>query len=132
VRTLAVVAALALFACSTTAVTVPRRAFEDIPVPREWVSYSRDAVITETPTITTAKLVYFAKTSVDATLADARRLLLVNGWAETKSERFVNPEKFPGVWAAFAKGDDTCRVTVIEGQHATHVEYAVARVNPPR
>ena len=69
---------------------------------------------------------------VRPSLEEARRLLLQNGWAETKSERFVNPEKFPGVWAAFAKGDDTCRVTAIEGTHATHVEYAVARVNPPR
>ena len=50
---------------------------------------------------------------------------------ETKSERFVNPEKFPGVWAEFAKGDDICRVTVIEGSHATHVDYTVARVNHP-
>jgi hypothetical protein len=132
VRTLVVVAALALFACSTTAVPIPRRAFEDIPIPPQWVSYSRDAVITETPTVTTARLVYFAQTPVDATLADARRLLLENGWSETKSERFVNAERFPGVWAAFTKGDDTCRVTAIEGQHATHVEYAVARVNPPR
>ena len=111
---------------------MPRRPFEDIPVPPQWVAYSRDAVITETPTVTTAKLVYFAQTPVDATLEEARRLLLQNGWAETKSERFMNPEKFPGVWAAFAKGDDTCRVTAIEGTHATHVEYAVARVNPPR
>ena len=44
----------------------------------------------------------------------------------------MNPEQFPGVWAAFSKGGDTCRVTAIEGTHATHVEYAVARVNPPR
>ena len=131
-RTLLVVAALALSACSTTAVRIPKSAFEDIPVPPQWVSYSRDAVLTETPTVKTAKLVYFAQTSVDATLADARRLLVENGWAETRSERFVNAEKFPGVWAAFTKGDDTCRVTAIEGQHATHVEYAVARVTPPR
>lgn len=101
-------------------------------MPAQWVPYSRDAVITETPTITTAKLVYFARTPVDATLDDARRLLVQNGWAETKSERFVNEEKFPGVWAAFTKGGDTCRVTAIEGAQATHVEYAVGRVTPPR
>src|SRR5262245_16900712 len=111
---------------------MPRRALDDVPVPPKWVWCSRDALITETPTVATARLVYFAQTPVDDTHADARRLLLENGWAETKSERFVNAEKFPGVWAAFAKGDDTCRVTAIEGQHATHVEYAVARVNPPR
>ena len=54
------------------------------------------------------------------------------GWAERKRERFVNPERFPGVWADFAKGDDHCRVTVIEGSHATHVDDTVARANRPR
>jgi len=42
----------------------------------------------------------------------------------------VTMEKFPGVWAEFLKGDDICRVTVIEGAGATHVEYTLARVNP--
>jgi hypothetical protein len=44
----------------------------------------------------------------------------------------VNADKFPGVWADFIKGDDLCRVTVIEGTGATHVDYTVARVNPAR
>ena len=38
--------------------------------------YSRESVITETPTVTTAKLIYFARTSVDASLEEARRLLI--------------------------------------------------------
>jgi hypothetical protein len=130
VRTVLIVTALALCACSS--VRIPRQAFDDVPVPKQWVPYSRDAVITETPTITTAKLIYFAQTPVDVTLDDARRLLVQNGWAETNSERFVNDKKFPGVWAAFTKSGDTCRVTVIEGAQATHVEYAVGRVTPPR
>jgi hypothetical protein len=81
----------------------------------------------QTPTVTAAKFIYFAESRVDPTLAQARQLLAQSGWTETKSERFVNPEQFPGVWAEFTKGDDSCRVTVIEGHHATHVDYTVAR-----
>src|SRR5262249_61489792 len=109
-------------------VTVPRQPFNDIPVPVEWVPYSRQSVIVETPNVTTAKLVYFSEEKFDATLEHARRLLVQTGWTETKSERFLDPERFPGVFADFAKGLDTCRVTVIEGSHATHVDYTVARV----
>jgi hypothetical protein len=122
--------AIALTACAP-AVTVPRQPWDDLPVPREWVSYSRDSAIVRTPQATTAKLIYFSETSVDATLERARSLLTDAGWTETKSERFVNPEKFPGVWADFMKGRDLCRVTVIQGSSATHVDYTVARVNPP-
>jgi len=100
-------------------------------VPREWVSYSRDSTIVQTPKATTAKLIYLSEKSADATLEQARALLTQAGWTETKSERFVNPEKFPGVWADFVKGGDLCRVTVIEGSSATHVDYTVARVNAP-
>jgi hypothetical protein len=131
VRTLALASALLVSACAS-AVPMPRQPFDDIPVPAQFVPYSRDSVITETPTVTTAKLVYFVQTPVDATLADARRLLVENGWKESKSERFVNAEKFPGVWAEFVKDADTCRVTTVEGAHATHVEYAVARATRPR
>ena len=111
---------------------MPRQPFSDIPVPAEWVAYTRDSVIVETPKVTTAKLIYFAEEKVDATLEHARRLLTEKGWTETKRERFLNPENFPGVWADFAKGEDTCRVTVIQGSHATHVDYTVARVTGSR
>jgi hypothetical protein len=121
-------AAVALGACGP-GVTVPRQPFNDIPVPAQWTPYSRDSVIIQTPGVTTAKLIYFTETSVDATLQNVRQLLTQMGWTETKTERFVNPEKFPGVWADFSKGDDICRVTVIEGTHATHVDYTVARIN---
>jgi hypothetical protein len=113
-------------------VTVPRQPFNDIPIPVEWVPYSRDSVIVETPKITTAKLIYFAQENVDVTLGHARQLLTQMGWTETKREEFINPEKFPGVWAEFAKGEDICRVTVIQGSHATHVDYTVARVTRSR
>ncbi len=117
-------------ACAT-AVPVPRQPFDDIPVPREWISYSRESVIIQTPKAVAAKLIYFTEATVDRTLDRARQLLIGAGWTETRSERFVNPEKFPGVWADFAKGGDTCRVTVIEGADATHVDYTVARLNRP-
>jgi hypothetical protein len=126
-----VVSALCLSACAA-AVPMPRQLFDDIPVPREWVQYSRESVIIQTPKATAAKLIYFTETKVDTTLEQARHLLTQAGWTETRSERFVNPEKFPGVWADFAKGDDTCRVTVIEGADATHVDYTVARLNRPK
>jgi hypothetical protein len=84
------------------------------------------------PKVTTAKLIYFAEEKVDAALEHARQLLTRMGWNETKSERFVNPEKFPGVWVDFTKGEDLCRVTVIQGSHATHVDYTLARANQTR
>lgn len=111
---------------------MPRQPFADVPVPREWVAYSRASAIVETPKITTAKLIFFAESKVDVALDQARQLLTQMGWVETKSERFVNPENFPGVWADFAKGEDVCRVTAIEGTYATHIDYTVARVNRPR
>lgn len=120
-------AALALLSSCAPAARVPREPFEDVPVPAEWVPYSRDAAIVQTPQVTAAKLLYLSRQSVDASMDEARRLLLEKGWTETKSERFVNPERFPGVWTEFAKGEDVCRVTVIEGAQGTHVDYAVAR-----
>ena len=45
------------------------------------------------------------------------------GWSMTAAGGPANDD--------FAKGDDICRVTVIEGSHATHVDYTVARVNRP-
>jgi hypothetical protein len=123
--------ALLLAACAAPR-AFPVQGYPDLPVPRSWTPYSRAWMRVETPTGTAAKLVYFSGEKVDATLDQARQLLTSSGWQETRSERFVNPEKFPGVWADFTKGADTCRVTVIEGTHATHVDYTVARVNAAR
>src|SRR5262245_56680621 len=109
------------------ATRVPRQPFEDVPVPTEWVPSSRDAAIAQTTDVTAAKLLYLSRSSVDASLDEARALLLEKGWKETRSERFVNAERFPGVWAEFAKVDDVCRVSVIEGAQGTHVEYTLAR-----
>lgn len=129
-RVIVIGTALWLGACAPVAVPMPIQPFPDVPVPVEWVPYSDDWVMIRTPKITAARLIYFTQENVDATLAHARRLLATAGWMETRAERFVNAEKFPGVWAEFTKGDDLCRLTVIEGTGATHVDYTLARVNP--
>ena len=35
-----------------------------------------------------------------------RGLLVQSGWKQTATERFVNAEKFAGVWADFVKDDE--------------------------
>ncbi len=129
-RAILIGAALGLVACAPIAVPMPLQPWPDIPVPVQWTPYSDDWAIIRTDKVTAARLIYFTQTNVDTTLADARRLLTNAGWTETRADRFVNAEKFPGVWAEFAKGDDICRVTVIEGSGASHVDYTIARVNP--
>lgn len=131
VRVALAACALLLSACASTG-GLPREPFADIPVPPEWRPYSREWVMIRTPQVTAAKLVYVTGAAPEAALAGARALLLQHGWKEAGSQRFVNPERFNGVWADFAKGEDICRVTVIEGAHATHAEYTVARRNPAR
>ncbi len=121
-----------LSAC-TAAVRIPRQPFTDIPVPARV-----GAVLTRLGDHGDADRHDGQARLLRPDLRwtrhsrQARQLLIQNGWTETKSERFVNPEKFPGVWAEFSKGDDTCRVTAIEGAQATHVDYTVARVTRPR
>ena len=122
--------ALWLGACAPISVPMPIQPFPDVPVPAQWIPYSDDWAIIRTPKVTAARLIYFTRTSVEGTLVDARRLLGSAGWKESRSERFVNAEKFPGVWAEFLKEQDICRVTVIEGAGATHIEYTLARINP--
>ncbi|HEU4439251.1 MAG TPA: hypothetical protein VFT36_08370 [Methylomirabilota bacterium] len=128
--TIVIAAALWLAACAPIVATTPEQPFTDVPVPAEWTPYSEDWAIIRTPKVTAARLIYFSMESMDTTLANGRRLLARAGWTETQSERFVNAENFPGVWAEFGKGEDLCRLTVIEGKGATHVEYTVARINP--
>jgi len=120
--------ALLLGGCAQIVVPIQLQPFPDVPVPAEWTPYSDDWVIIRTHKVTAARLIYFTQTNVEVTLATARRLLANAGWQETRSERFVNAEKFPGIWAEFLKGDDLCRLTVIEGTGATHVDYTPSRV----
>ncbi len=122
---------IASFLCAAcTAGGAPsNQPFADIPVPAGWRAYTRDSVVIQSPRITAGKLVYFAETPVDATLDQARALLRGAGWTETKSERFVKPDKFAGAWADFAKGRDYCRITVTEGSGMQQVDITVARLN---
>jgi hypothetical protein len=129
-RATAIGIALSLGACAPVAVPMPIQPFPDVPVPAEWTPYSDDWVMIRSPKITAARLIYFTPESVEETLAHARRLLARAGWIETRSDRFVSAEKFPGVWVEFSKDDDVCRLTVIAGAGATHVDYTLARVNP--
>lgn len=122
--------ALWLGACAPIVVPIQLQPFPDVPVPAEWTPYSDDWAIIRTQKVTAARLIYLTQSNVETTLATARRLLANAGWREARSERFVNAEKFPGVWAEFFKDDDLCRLTVIEGTGATHVDYTLARVNP--
>jgi hypothetical protein len=128
-RLLAIGIALGLGACAPVAVPMPIQPFPDVPVPAQWTPHSRDWAMIRTQRVTAARLIYVTATSVEATVEEARRLLAGAGWTESRSERFVSAEKFPGVWADFLKGDDICRVTVIEGAGATHVDYTIARVH---
>jgi hypothetical protein len=123
-------AVLWLQACASVVNPMPFQPFPDLPTPAEWTPYSDDWAIIRSPKVTAARLIYFTMGNLETTLADGRRLLARAGWSETQSERFVNAENFPGVWAEFGKGDDLCRLTIIEGKGATHVEYTVARINP--
>ena len=121
-----------LCAACTVGGSPPNQPFADIPVPGAWRAYARDSVVIQSPKVTAGKLVYFAESPVDATLDEARALLRGAGWTETKTERFVNAEKFAGVWADFAKGQDYCRIMVTEGSGMQQVEITVARPNAPR
>jgi hypothetical protein len=127
-----VIAASLLCASCATGGAPSNQPFADIPVPGDWRAHTRDSVVIQAPKVTAGRLIYFAESPVAATLDQARALLRGAGWTETKSERFVNAEKFEGAWADFAKGQDYCRITVTEGSGMQQVEITVARPNPSR
>ena len=126
-----ILASLLCVAC-TAGGSPPNQPFVDIPVPAGWRAYARDSVVIESPKVTAGRLVYFAESPVDVALNQARALLGGAGWTETKSETFVNADKFTGVWADFTKGQDYCRITVTEGSGMQQVDITVARLNAAR
>ena len=130
-RVLLIVASLLCAACAAGGAP-SNQPFADIPVPAGWRLNTPDSVVIQSPKVTAGKLVYFVESPVDAALDQARTLLRGAGWTETKSDRFVNDQKFAGVWADFAKGDDYCRITVTEGSGMQQVEITVARLNAAR
>jgi len=131
VRVSLILASLLCAACTAGGLP-PNQPFADIPVPAGWRAYARDALVIQSPRVTAGRLVYFAESPVAVTLDDARGLLRGSGWTETKSEGFVNADKFPGVWADFTKGQDYCRITVTEGTGMQQVDITVARLNAAR
>jgi hypothetical protein len=131
VRAFLIVASLLCAAC-TTGGSPSNQPFNDIPVPAGWRQYTRDSVVIQSPRITAGKLVYFAETSPDATMEQARSALRGAGWSETKSERYTNEKKFAVLWADFLKGQDYCRITVTEGSGMQQVDITVARTNAAR
>ena len=126
------IVAVLLCAACTAGGLPPNQPFADIPVPAGWRAYARDSVVIQSPKVTAGRLVYFAESPVDVALDQARALLRGTGWTETKSERFVNADKFAGVWADFSKEQDYCRIMVTEGSSMQQVDITVARVNAPR
>lgn len=130
-RVLLIAASLLCAACAAGGAP-SNQPFADIPVPSDWRVQTRESLLIQSPKVTAGKLVYFAEQPVDATLHHARGLLGGAGWTETKTERFVNADKFPGAWAEFSKGQDYCRITVTEGSGMQQVDITVARLNAAR
>jgi len=113
--------------CASTG-GIPREPFADIKVPASFVPYSDQWTLIRTPNVTAAKLVYMTPLPPDSAFEAVREELVRLGWTAKEATRFVNPQGFRGVTVEFAKGTDSCHVTVIEGPNATHVDLAVARL----
>ena len=126
-----IVASLLCAAC-TAGGAPSNQPFADIPVPAGWRAYARDSVVIQSPKVTAGRLVYFAESPVDVALNQVRALVRAAGWTETKTESFVNADKFAGAWAEFTKGQDYCRITVTEGSGMQQVDITVARLNAAR
>lgn len=118
-----------LVGCASTG-GLPREPFADIRVPASFVPYSDQWTLIRTPQVTAAKLVYMTPLPTESALAAMREELVRQGWTPKEASRFVNPQGFSGFIQEFVKGTDTCRATVIEGPHATHLDLAVARLHP--
>ena len=89
-------------------------------------------LVIQSPKVTAGKIVYFAESPVDATLDQARALLRGAGWTETKSERFVNDDKFTGAGRSSPRARTTAASRVTEGSGMQQVDITVARLNAPR
>lgn len=120
---------LALAGCASTG-GLPRNPFEDITVPETFLPYSDRWLFIKSPTVTAAKLVYMTQLDMEGAMAAVRAALARDGWTPQALNRSVSPDGFKLVSLDFFKGKDSCRVTVIEGANATHVDLAVARLTP--
>lgn len=124
---LSVVVLLVLVSCAGTG-GIPRNPFADITVPEAFLPYSDRWLFIKSPTVTAAKLVYMTQLDMDGAVAAVRAALAEDGWRPQGVSHSVSGDGFKMVALDFAKGEDTCRATVIEGANATHVDLAVARL----
>jgi len=124
---LSVVVLLALGSCAGTG-GMPRNPFRDITVPETFLPYSDQWLFIKSPTVTAAKLVYMTQLDMEAAAAAVRGALAKDGWVSQAMNRGVSRDGFRSVTMDFTKGRDSCRATVVEGAHATHVDLAVARL----
>lgn len=118
---------LLLAGCAGTG-GIPRNPFADITVPDSFLPYSDRWLFIKSPTVTAAKLVYMTQVDVDGAVAAVRAALAKDGWTAQAVNHSISSGGFRMVSLDFAKGEDTCRATVIEGANATHVDLAVARL----
>lgn len=118
---------LALASCASTG-GLSQNPFGDITVPETFLPYSDRWVFINSSTVAAAKLVYMTQLDLEGAVAAVRAALANDGWTVQALNRAVSRDGFNMVSLDFVKGRDTCRATVIEGAHATHVDLAVARL----
>jgi hypothetical protein len=118
---------LTLLGCASTG-GLPRNPFDDITVPETFRPYSEQWVFIKSPTVAAARLVYMTQLGLDDAMAAVRATLTRDGWAPETLTPSTSQGGFRLLSLNFVKGSDTCRVRVIEGAHATHVDLTVARL----
>jgi hypothetical protein len=108
---------------------LPRIPFADIPVPADATPYTNDWVYIDSPTATAAKLIYLGPPGVEEVAAVFKSQMIRSGWKEEKTTVVRRPvPEPPQTVMEFAKGADTCRVTLEATSAGTHIEMTIARV----
>ena len=102
--------------------------FGDITLPETFLPYSDRWAFIKSRNVTAARLVYMTELDAEAAVNAVRGALEKDGWIAGALNRSASREGFKMVSLDLEKGKDTCRATVIEGTHATHVDLAVARL----
>lgn len=119
---------LAAGACFPTG-GLPRAPFADVPLPPDATPYTNDWVYIDTPTAVAAKLVYLSLPGVHEAAAAFRSRMIRSGWKEEKTAVLQRPPPEPPLTVMeFAKGTDTCRITLEATSAGTHVEITIARL----
>mgnify|MGYP001589935914 CR=1 FL=1 len=111
---------------------LPRAPFADVPLPPDATPYTNDWVYIDTPTAVAAKLVYLSLPGVHEATAAFRSRMIRSGWKEEKTAVLQRPPPEPPLTVMeFAKGMDTCRITLEATSAGTHVEITIARLKTP-